>query len=78
MQREYGTKYASVNKHTNKLYVRERVRRATVKYANQVKYHKPDFAYSFTENAGLNINLVKERDEDDLVSWRSGRLHEDC
>lgn len=76
MQRENGTKYASVNKHTNKLYVRERVRRATVKYLNQTRFHNPEFTYSFSENTGLNIHLVKETDENEETQWRYGRVHE--
>lgn len=76
MQREHGTKYASVNKHSNKLYVRERVRRATVKYKNQTRFHNPEFVYSFTENRGLTINLVKERDKDDITVWRTGTPYE--
>lgn len=73
MVKRHGTKYASVNKNTNKLYVRQRVRRATVKYLNQTRFHNPEFTYSFSE---LNIHLVKETDENEETQWRYGRVHE--
>ncbi|QEQ95036.1 hypothetical protein HWC63_gp142 [Erwinia phage pEp_SNUABM_01] len=75
MQKRYGTKYASVNKNTNKLYVRQRVRRATVKYYNQERFRNPEFGYAWVENSALDINLVKEYNDNDDLSWRSGKVH---
>lgn len=77
MQKRYGTKCASVNKNTNKLYVRQRVRRATVKYYNQERFRNPEFGYSWVENSALDINLVKEYNDDEDLSWRRGRVHLD-
>lgn len=63
MIKRHGSKYASFNKKTNKLYVRERVRRATVKYKNQTQYGDPELEYSYTENKALGINFVKDCDQ---------------
>ena len=63
MIKRHGSKHASFNKNTDKLYVRERVRRATVKYKNQTQYHDPEFEYSYSENKALGINFVKDFDQ---------------
>lgn len=73
MIERYGSKYASVNKTTNKLYVRCRVRKATVKYHNQQSYTGPTFEYSFSENSVLGLNRVKEFSQNGELRSKRGK-----
>ena len=77
MVEKYGSKYASVNKTTNKLYVRQRVRKATVKYHNQNMYpdtcQDPRLEYAFSENSALGLNRVKEFSQNGELRSKRGK-----
>lgn len=55
-------KAVSLNKNTNKLYVRLRARKATVRYANQEPYQQPEFLSKSSDNYLLRLHKTKERE----------------